>query len=114
MMIQLKKAQEPLFVFQIYAPDSSYRQDEKDEFLSLLQQQLNKLPRKSKKIMLGDFNGKVGTNGTDTYSENCGKYGLGMVSDEEERLLNFSALNHLAVRNTMYKQSRNRLATWIS
>ena len=54
MMIQLKKAQEPLFVFQIYAPDSSYRQDEKDEFLSLLQQQLNKLPRKSKKIMLGE------------------------------------------------------------
>ena len=70
-----------------------YSQDEKDELFSLLRQQLNKLPRKSKKIILGDFGRKVGTNGTDTYSENCGKYGLGMVNDEGERLLNFGALN---------------------
>ena len=70
-----------------------YSQDEKDELFSLLQQQLNKLPRKSKKVILGDFSRKVGTNGTDTYSENCGKYGLGMVNDEGERLLNFGALN---------------------
>ena len=56
----------------------------------------------------------MGTNGTDTYSENCGKYGLEMMNDEGERLLNFFALNHLAVMNTMYKQRRNRLVTWIS
>ena len=114
MMIQLKTAQEPHFVFQIYAPDSSCSQDEKDELFSLSTQQLNKLPRKSKKIILGDFNGKVDTNGTDIYSVNCGKYGLEMMNDEGERLLNFCALNHLAVMNTMYKERRNRLASWIS
>ena len=36
------------------------------------------------------------------------------MNDEGERLLNFCALNHLAVMNTLYKQSRKRLTTWIS
>ena len=114
MMIQMKTAQEPLFIFQIYVPDSSYSQIEKDELFSLLQQQLNKIPRKSRKIILGDFNGKVGANGIDIYPENCGKFGLGTMNDEGERLLNFCALNNLAVMNTMYKQRKNRLITWIS
>ena len=35
------------------------------------------------------------------------------MNDEGERLLNFCALNHFAVINTMYKQSRNRLTIWI-
>ena len=46
-MIQLKTSPEPLFA--IYATESSYSQDEKDELFSLLQQQSSKLPRKSKK-----------------------------------------------------------------
>ena len=84
MMIQLK-----------HMPDSPYCQGPKDEPLSSLQQQLNKLPRKNKKIILEDFNGKVGTNGTDTYPENCGIYGLGLMNNEGERLINFCALNEL-------------------
>ena len=56
----------------------------------------------------------MGINGTDIYSENCGKYGLGMMNDEGERLLKFCTLNHLVVMNTMYGQRRNRLTTWIS
>ena len=79
---------------------------------SLLQQQLNKIPRKSRKIILGDFNGKVGANGIDLYPENCGKFGLETMNDEGKRLL--CALNNLAVMNTMYKQRKNRLITWIS
>ena len=57
MIIQLKTGTEPLFVFQVYAPDSSYSQDLKDKFYSLLQKQINKLPWK---INMGDFNGKAG------------------------------------------------------
>ena len=62
MMMKLKTAQEPPFVFQNWTPDSSYNQDGKDELFSLLQNQLNMLPRESKKIILGDFYGKVCTN----------------------------------------------------
>ena len=82
MVMQLKTVQEPLFVFQVYAPDSSYSQDLKDEFYYLLQQKINKLSRKSRKIIMGNFNGKVSTNGIDIYPDNCGKYGAGTMNDE--------------------------------
>lgn len=36
------------------------------------------------------------------------------MNNEGERLLNLCALNHLTIMNPMYKQSRKRLATWIS
>ena len=113
MTIQLKTAQEPLFVFQIYAPDSFYSPDLKDEFYSLLQQQINKLPMKSIKINMGDFYGNVGTNGIDIHPDNCGKYGVGRMNDEEERLQDLCAMNNLAVMNSVYKQRKNRLVTWI-
>ena len=103
MIIQLITVQEPLFVFQVYAPDSSYIQDLKDEFYSLLQQKINKLPVKSIKINMGNFHGKV----------NCGKYGLVRMNDEGERLLNFCAMNNFAVMNSVYKERKNRLVTWI-
>ena len=77
MIIQLKTVQEPLSVFQVYASDSSYSQDLKDKFYSMLQQQINKLPRKSRKIIMGDLNGRVDTNGIHIYADNCGKYGVG-------------------------------------
>ena len=76
--------------------------------------QINKLSRKSRKIIMADFNGKVGTNGIDIYPRHCGKYGVGTMNDEGERLLNFCAKNNFAVMNTVYKQRKNRLVTWIS
>ena len=111
MIIQLETVQEPLSVFQIYAPDSSYSQDLKDGFYFLLQQQINKLPKKSRKIIMGDFNEKNGTNFIDIYPDNCGKYGVGTMNDEGERLLNFCTINIFAVMNTEYKQRKNALVT---
>ena len=104
MIIQLKAVQEPLFVFQVYALDSSYGQALKDESYSLLQQQIDKPPRKSRKIIIGDFSGKVGTNGIDMYPDNCGKYDVETKDGEGERLLNFCAINNFAVMNTVYEQ----------
>ena len=36
------------------------------------------------------------------------------MNDEGERLLNFCAVNNFAVMNTVYKERKNRLVTWIS
>ena len=43
---------------------------------------------------MGDFSGTVGTNGIDIYPGNCGKYGVGTMNGEGERLLNFCAMNN--------------------
>ena len=108
MIIQLKAVQEPLFVFQVYALDSSYGQALKDESYSLLQQQIDKPPRKSRKIIIGDFSGKVGTNGIDMHPDNCGKYDVETKDGEGERLLNFCAINNFAVMNTVYEQKTDQ------
>ena len=63
---------------------------------------------------MGDFNGKFGTNGIDIYPDNCGKYGMGTMNNEAERLLNFCTINIFAVMNTEYKQRKNTLVTWVS
>ena len=110
MIIQLKTVQEPLFVFQVYAPDSSYGQALKDEFYSLLQQQINNSPGKSRKIIIGHLIGKVGTNGIDINPDNCGKYGVETMDGEGERLLNFCTMNNFAVMNTVYKQKKEQIS----
>ena len=50
MSIQLNTKTGPLFLFQIYAPDSSYNDDTKEEFFHMLQQQINALPRNSRHV----------------------------------------------------------------
>ena len=43
-------------------------------------------------------------NETHSYPENFGKHSLGLINDQGERLLNFCALNHLAVMIAMQKR----------
>ena len=114
MSIQLNTRTGPLFLFQVYAPDSSYNDDSKEEFFLLLQQKIDSLPRNSRYVVLGDFNSKVGRQTGDMWVGICGVYGVGQMNEEGERLLNFCATNKLSIMNTMYKQKRQRLITWVS
>ena len=95
-MIQLETGKEPLLIFQIYAPDSSYPDKDKDEFYNILQQEITKLPRKCRFILMGDFNG------------------TGNMNENGKRLLQFCAINDLGIINTMYKHPTKGLNTWSS
>ena len=59
-MIQIQTKSDPIFIYQVYALDSTYPDEEAEAFYELLQGQINKLPRKSKIVVLGDFNAKLG------------------------------------------------------
>ena len=63
---------------------------------------------------MGDFHGKVGTNGIDRYPDNCGKYGVGRMNEERERLQDLCGMNNFADVNSAYKQRKYRFGTWIS
>ncbi|XP_066936487.1 craniofacial development protein 2-like [Clytia hemisphaerica] len=102
MSIQLNTKIGPLFLFQVYTPDSSYNDDTKEDFFQLLQQQINALPRNSRFVVLGDFNGKVGRHTDELWTGICGVYGVGQMNEGGERLLNFCAANKLSIMNTMY------------
>lgn len=86
--------------------DSSNNGDEKEEFhITLIKQELNNLPRKSKLIVLGDLNGKIGKERWINWPNNVGKFVAGMINENGEMLLQFCSINCLGIMNTMYKHS---------
>ena len=61
-------------IIQVYAPDSSYDDDEIENFYDILQQKIDNIPKKSTIILIGDFNTRVGTNHAESIPEVVGKY----------------------------------------
>ena len=114
MMIQIETKTTPLFIFQVYAPDSTYPVEEAEAFYELLQSHINSLPRKSKIIILGDFNAKPGSQSHKTWPNTVGHFCVGNKNDNGDRLLQFCAINEFSLINTLYKQPKHRLVSWTS
>ena len=72
------------------------------------------LPRKTKLVLLGDFNAKVGSTQHSNMPDVVGNFGLGSTNEEGHMLLQVCAFNKLAITNTTYKHNENRRVTWIS
>ena len=62
-------------------------------------------------IRLGDWNAKVG--GQETLGV-TGKFGLGVLNEAGQRLIEFCQENALVVANTLFQQHKRRLYTWTS
>jgi exonuclease III len=114
MSVTLDIGDGPLTIFQVYAPDTSYSDVEIDLFYENFQDQISQLARKSRYMILGDFNAKVGRKAYENWPEVAGKYSIGKGNDSGEKLLQFSAINSLAIMNTVYKHKHKKLVTWIS
>ena len=63
-------------------------------------------------VIMGDFNAKVGSNGTERSI--VGVHGLGDRNDRGQLLVDFCAANELMVTNTLFRQHPRRLYTWTS
>ena len=114
MHVTLDMEDGPWTFFQIYAPDTSYSDVDIEMFYENLQDKLNAIPKKHKKMILGDFNAKIGTEAYKNWEEVCGKFSIGDINESGEKLLQFCALNKLCVTNTLYKHKHQRLVTWRS
>jgi hypothetical protein len=65
-------------------------------------------------MLLGDYNAKVGSLVTDEWQGILGKFGLGNMNERGENLLQFCAINNLAISNTLFQHSETRRVTWVS
>ena len=92
----------------------SYDDTAIDEFYEKLQAKINKLPKRSNFMILGDLNAKVGNDSHKNWLLAAGKFGLRNRNNRGERLLQFCSMNNLAIVNTFYKHKEARLVTWIS
>ena len=73
---------------------------------------MNKIPKSCVKIISGDFNAVVGEGCTDQGM--VGHYGLGVRNGADQRLVDFCALNHLVVANTLFQHPKRRRYTWVT
>ena len=98
-------------VIQVYAPTSNAEEAEVERFYVDLQDLLELTPKKDVLFIIGDWNAKVGSQETPGVTD---KFGLGILNEAGQRLIEFCQENALVIANTLFQQHKRRLYTWIS
>ena len=98
-------------VIQVYAPNSNAEEAEVEQFCEDLQGLLELTLKKDVLFIVGDWNGKVGSQETPGVT---GRFGLGVQNEAGKRLIEFWQENALVIVNTFLQQHKRRLYTWTS
>jgi len=102
-----------IIVLNVHAPSEDKSNDSKDIFYEELEQVFDHFPRYHMKILIGDFNAKVGR-------ENISKPTIGNESlhqdsnDNGVRTVNFATSKNLVVKRTMFPHQNIHKHTWTS
>jgi exonuclease III len=90
-------------VIQVYAPTTTAKDSEVNEFYEGLQYLVDITPKGDTLVIMGDFNAKVGDK---TLAGITGKFGLGEENEAGLRLKDFCQTNNLCIGNTMFQQPK--------
>uniref|UniRef100_H2YWZ5 Reverse transcriptase domain-containing protein n=1 Tax=Ciona savignyi TaxID=51511 RepID=H2YWZ5_CIOSA len=99
-------------IIQCYAPTSTGSEEEMEIFYNTLQETIDSIPSRDVKLLMGDFNAKVGSQNIS--NSTLGRYGLGQLNERGENLVEFCSTNNLSITNTMFKHHPRHLYTWVS
>ena len=102
-----------LTVIQTYAPTNDATDEEKDEFYNQLQYSVSSCNSHDMIVVMGDLNAKVGSNNTNR-EDIMGKFGVGVINDNGERLCDFCGTNGLVVTGTIFPHKEIHKLTWKS
>lgn len=101
-------------VLQCYAPTEPDDDETKNNFYELLETTMCSIPGGDIKILIGDFNAKVGNNNSNLKSV-MGTHGLGTVrNDNGDRLVDLCARHHLFIGGTKFIHKNIHKYTWES
>ncbi|XP_075979935.1 uncharacterized protein LOC142979060 [Anticarsia gemmatalis] len=96
-----------------YAPTELTDEDTKDEFYDHLESVYDQLPSFDAKILLGDFNAKVGRE--DVFKPTIGMFSKHSQSnDNGVRLISFATSKAMVIKSTMYRNKDIYKGTWKS
>ena len=107
------QGQDTVTIIMTYAPTSSSSEDEIESHYEVIEKAYT--DSKSRyKILLGDFNAKIGIKEKEETYQSIGPYGIGIRNDRGERLIEFAEEHKLVIANTLFKKAPNRYWTWES
>jgi hypothetical protein len=90
-----------IIVLNVHAPTEDKTDDVKDSFHEELECVFDKFPKYHMKILLGDFNAKIGRE--DIFKPTIGNESLHEISnDNRVRLVNFATSKNLIVKSMMF------------
>lgn len=111
--IRLKGKFKNISVVCAYAPTEVSEDIDKDDFYEEIEALWNKIPNYDLKILLGDFNAKVGREAV--WTKTAGKHSLhSITNDNGSRLLNFAISHDLKVASTSFPRKDIHKSTWNS
>ena len=97
----------------MHAPSEEKSEESKDSFYEELKQVFDQFPKSHMKIVLGDFNAKVGRE--NIFKPTIGQESLHQDSnDNGVRLVNFATSKNLVVKSTMFPHWNIHKYTWTS
>ena len=100
-------------VVNVHAPSEEKSDTSKDSFYVELEQVFDHFPKCHMKMLLGDFNAKVG--GENILKPTIGQESLHQdSSDNGDRLVNFATSKHLVVKSMMFPHRNFCKYTWTS
>lgn len=100
-------------VIQVYAPTADSTEDDIEVFYEKLESTLREIPKKDIRIIVGDWNAKIGKDNTG-WEDIMLSYGYGERNERGERLLEFALKHDMLICNTKFQQKDCRKSTWRS
>ena len=91
----------------MYAPTTSHSDEEIINFYERLEDVIEKVDKNDMKIVIGDWNAKIGHDNTG-WKDEMGLHGLGDGNIKKERLLLFAKQYSFYVANTKFYSRYNR------
>jgi exonuclease III len=102
-----------IIVLNVHAPCENKGDDVKDSFYEELGRVFDQFPRYDMKILLGDFNAKVGRK--NIFKPTIGNKSLHEISnDNGVRIVNFATSKNLVLKSTMFPHRKIHKPTWTS
>lgn len=110
-IVKLKSTPFDIGIIQAYAPTADKDVAEVEEFYETIQKALKQMKSQDIRIIMGDFNSKVGK---EREAATVGPFGIGERNERGECLIEWCKEHKMAVMNTWFKNHPRRCWTWKS
>ncbi len=95
----------------VYAPILTSAPEAKDKFYENLAETVKNLRDRGQVILLGDCNARVGSD-SDSWPTCLGKFGVGSMNENGQRLLEFWTYHQLCITNAYFQSKPQHKVSW--